>query len=179
MIDRSKLIADNGNRPTKSLFYEMTLADKSSVVYTLKNQDHKGFPSLYRLYMETNDPTEYKFATTYLADWQHWLMLQKLSWFAPLVERWREELQLKIAAEALTRILSEAQSDRREAFAANKYLLEKGWKPKGSVGRPSQEAIKREATRLVQNNERLNEDWARVGLEIEPEGRVSRSDYDG
>jgi hypothetical protein len=161
----NKFVADNGSRYTKSLFYEMTLADKTGVVYTLKNQDHKGYPSLYRLYMEMSDPTEYRFATTYLSDWQHWLILQKLHWFAPIVERWREELQLKIAADALTRILAEAQSDRREAFAANKYLLEKGWQPKDKVGRPSKEAIKREAALIVQGNDRLNDDWVRVGLE--------------
>jgi len=146
------------------MFFEMTPADKSQVLYTLKNQDHQGFLSLYRLYMETGDPTEYRFAIAYLDGWEHWKQLSECNWFKPFVEKWREELQLRLASEALNRIISEAQSDRRESFAANKYLLEKGWQPKGAdkVGRPSKEAIKHQAERMVQDRSRIELDFNRI-----------------
>lgn len=160
----SKFTNEVGARLTKGLFFEMTLADKSSVLYTLKNQDHRGYPSLYRLYMEEMDPTEYRFAVRHLESWDHWKQLTACTWFKPHVEGWREELQLKLASEALTRIMLEASSERKESFAANKYLLEKGWaKSTGDrVGRPSKEAIKHQARQMVHENTRLAEDWNRI-----------------
>lgn len=162
----SKFTNDSGMRLLKGLFYEMTLADKSSVLYTLKRQEHKGFPSFYEFYMQEMDPTEYRFATTYLESWDHWRQLLTCNWFKPYIEVWREELQLKLASEALTRIMREASSERKESFAANKYLLEKGWAHKSAdkVGRPSKEAIKQEARRMVQDNSRINEDYSRIIL---------------
>lgn len=161
----SKFTNESGARLTKGLFYEMTMADKSSVLYTLKNQDHKGFPSLYALYMSEMDPTEYRFAIRYLEGWEHWKQLTACTWFMPFADKWREELQLKLSSEALFRIMTEAKADRKEAFAANKYLLEKGWVPKGQadkVGRPSKEAIRDQARKMVQDNTRIFDDWKRI-----------------
>lgn len=164
----SKFTNESGARYTKSLFYETTLADKSTVVYSLKDEDHKGFPSLYKLYMAEMDPTEYRFANKHLQDWQHWCILCELSWFKPYVERWRQELDLKIRAEALSRILNEANSDRRESLSANKYLLEKGWvtTSKDKVGRPSKEKIRSEAERLFKTHSRPANDLTRLGINI-------------
>jgi hypothetical protein len=164
----SKFTNSSGTRFTKSLFYETTLADKSTVVYTLKDEDHQGFPSLYRLYMEACDPFEWRFANQYLQDWQHWNQLCELSWFKPLVTRWRAELDLKLKSEALSHIITEARSERREAFTANKYLLEKGWqaKDKDDVGRPSKAKIRSEAEKLFHesSNSRIANDLERLNL---------------
>src|SRR5688572_33124527 len=117
--------------------------------------------------MQEGDPFEYRFATTHLQDWTHWQTLCELSWFKPLVTRWREELDLRMKSESLARIIDEARSDRRESLSANKYLLEKGWQPKGSskdqVGRPSKEKIRNEAERLYQEHSRIGSDVARIG----------------
>src|SRR3990167_1337022 len=86
----------SGARLTQALFYEETGADKSSVIYTLKDQDHEGFPSLYRLYIEMEDILEYEFANKYLDNWSHWEWLTQAGWFKPYVLRWRKELELKI-----------------------------------------------------------------------------------
>lgn len=162
----SKFTNDSGARYTKSLFYETTYADKSTVVYTLKNGDHKGYPSLYKLYMAEDDPKEYRFVQKYLADWEHWVQLCDLSWFQPYVQRWRQELQLKLESEALYHIISEARAGRKESFAANKYLLEKGWtdKVKDPVGRPSKDSIKRAAERMITDNSRVLDDFNRLGV---------------
>ena len=64
MIDKSRLVDGQGKPLTQSLFLEIGYTDFS--VYTLKDQDYeyndKVYPSLKRLYLEMEDPTEYEFA---------------------------------------------------------------------------------------------------------------------
>lgn len=138
----------SGARLLQGLFYEMN-REHSSDLYTLKDWDHKGLPSLYRLYMEMDDQTEYEFANKYLDGWEHWCMLCDTPFFKPYVERWRHELYLKNAAQSLNRIKREAKSTSKESFMANRYLLERGWiskdeQKKQRVGRPSKEDIQKE-----------------------------------
>lgn len=155
-------------RYTKGLFFEMTLPEtRGSAIYTLKDWDHEVdgvvYKSLYRLYMETNDPTEWKFATSHLDGWEHWEILCETSWFRPLVERWRKELELRMKSQALARIMSEAKTGSKEAFTANKYLLEKGWEPKDTKrGRPSKEEIRKEAKEVLNIQNRIDEDFNRL-----------------
>jgi hypothetical protein len=134
------------------------------VVYTLKDQDHLGYPSLYRLYMETNDPTEWKFSQAHLDGWEHWEMLCGCSWFAPYVERWRKELQLRIASAALARIMAESKTNSKESFTANRYLLERGWMPKDSSkgGRPTKDSIRRAAHQIASDSLQVNTDFERL-----------------
>lgn len=152
-----------GVRFLKALFFEETLADKANVVYTLKDQDHEGYPSLYRLYMETGDPTEWKFANAHLDGWDHWQNLCECTWFKPYVARWRKELSLRIASEALTRIMAEAKTASRNAFTANRFLLE-GWEAKGESkrGRPSKQAIREEAHRIASSESQIADDFNRI-----------------
>jgi len=151
---------------TKGLFFEQTLGDKSSVVYTLKDQDHEGFPSLYRLYMEAEDLTEWDFADEYLGGWGHWKQLCNCAWFKPYIERWREELELKIRGAALRRIKREAKSDSRNAYTANKFLVDAGWRPKeenkNTKGRPTKEQVKRAANEMARSETQVDEDLERI-----------------
>lgn len=167
-IDRSKFRATNNARMLKGLFFETTLADKSSVVYTLKDVDHEGFPSLYRLFMEIDDPTEWEVAQQLVDGWEHWEMLCNCTWFKPYVERWRKELELRFKSKALHKIRVESKTGSKESFAANKYLLEKGWEPKDSSkhgrGRPSKDEVKKAATELAEADKRLLGDFERLGL---------------
>lgn len=164
---RSKFRNSTNGRYLKGLFFETTLADKSSVVYSLKDWDHEGFPSLYRLYMEMEDLTEYEFSNTYLDGWEHWEMLTSAEWFKPYAERWRKELSLKIKARALRGLRAEAESSSKNAFAANKFLVDRGWvekedgKPHGR-GRPSKEDVKKAADEMAITDRRLLEDSKRL-----------------
>lgn len=166
MINKSKPFrGTSGRRYLKGLFYETTLADKSTVVYTLKDHDHEGYPSLYRLYMEEKDPTEYRFASKYLEGYSHWEELCGASWFQPYVARWRRELELYIKSHALVNIFEEADHpEGKNFFNANKYLLERGWieKEKNTRGRPSKQDIKEAATQLAQEQERIDGDFQRL-----------------
>jgi hypothetical protein len=155
-----------GNRLLKGLFFEETSSDKTGVLYTLKNRDHLGYPSLYRLYMETNDPTEYTFATQYLDGWEHWERLCECSWFKPYVEVWRRELEVRFRATALRNIV-DASNDTKNpsAYQASKFLVGQGWKeggPKRRAGQPSKDEIKKELHRQVQITKTLDDDFERI-----------------
>lgn len=142
----SKFKNSTGLRLLMGLFYETQGADKSSVVYTLKHEDHMGYPSLYRLYMETGDITEYRFAIAHLDGWEHWKQLCKCKWFQEYVASWREELEVRLASQNMDRIINTARSSDQNAYAASKWLLERAEKVTGKskAGRPTKVAIQNE-----------------------------------
>src|SRR5690606_24615232 len=114
----NKFKNEKGLYLTRSLFYEMTLSDKSLVLYTLKSQDHEGYPSLYQLYMACNDPTEYTFAVSHLDSWSHWEALCECAWFKPYIASWRRELEIRLRSDSLRKIREMAGKETRETFSA-------------------------------------------------------------
>jgi hypothetical protein len=153
----------SGRHLLKELFFETAL-DKANVVYTLKDQDHLGYPSLYRLYMEANDPTEYRFATQHLDGLRHWKALQKCTWFVPFIEAWREELDIRSKSEAVSRIRQVALSGGKDSLTANKYLAEKGWEkaPTNTKGRPTKDQVNKAAAQIAEDSQRVAEDLLRL-----------------
>lgn len=155
----------NGMYLTRSLFFETTLADKTGVMYTLKDEDHEGYPSLYRLYMEEGDPTEWRFANKYLAGWAHWEKLCECVWFKDYLDRWRRELELKYKSESLARIITLSKTTSKEQFIANRYIIEKGWNSKESTkGRPSKQQIREAANDYLSHNSQVMDDFKRLGI---------------
>lgn len=161
---------DQNTRLLEALFFERANRPgvaKKHVLYTLKDEDHKGFPSLYRLYMETADPTEHYFASAYFENYDHWRMLTQSKWFKPHLDRWRNELEIKIRAKALAAIQRVADDiDDKNSFQANKFLINKGWKDtekkESTVGRPTREAIKKEAELLHKESSDVDDDYKRL-----------------
>lgn len=154
-----------GRLLSSKLFYERTTPDKrDKVLYTLKDQDHEGFKSLYLLYMDANDPTEYSFASTCFESYDHWIALTNQEWFKPFVERFRKELETRIRSKALKNLIRESQSGSKNSFAANKFLIERGWieKEKNSKGRPSKEDIKQAAHLIADEKKAVEEDYLRI-----------------
>lgn len=166
MVDHSNnpFRVHTGQLLYRGLFFETTGADKTGVVYTLKREDHEGFLSLYRLFMETDDLTEYVFAIKHLDGWEHWKNLCSCTWFKPYVARWREELDIRAKGRALNAVRDLAKDkSAKEAFQANKFLLAGGWQEKKhSRGRPSKDDIKSEASRQASEARELNEEFNRV-----------------
>lgn len=146
----------------RGLFLEQSYShDKNLCLYTLRNEDYLGLPSLYRLYIEMDDPTEYLFAKAYFEDVDHWDQICLQEWFKPYIASWRHELELKVKAHALARIRLEAKSSQN-SFQANKFLLSNGWKEKGGKGRPTKADISEAADKLVRVNNQLTEDFERI-----------------
>lgn len=164
-----KFVSENNNFLTKALFYETSFPHKrDKCLYTLKDIDYEGYLSLFKLYMEMRDITEYQFANKYFLSFSHWEHLCSLHWFKPYIERWRKELDLLIQAEALQRILIDAKSGSKTSSTSNKYLLDKGYLKqqnqgkKQSVGRPTQEKIEQEAQKLFEEKEVIDGDAERL-----------------
>lgn len=160
----SKFTNSNGVRLMSSLFVETCGTPGASPVYTLYDYDKDGYPSLYKKYMETADPTEYTFATAYLHDWKHWQALVNSDWFKPYVERWRQELELKLKSAALKRMLDDSLEPGRDGQAAAKFVLEKGWGEKHTKGRPSKEQVRQAADKLASEGSSVDNDMERLGL---------------
>ena len=162
-----KFKADNGKWITKRLFLENDYFDISHAVYTLKDEDHvykgKTYLSLFRLYMECGDPTEYTFYNKHLGGRKHWEALCSTSWFSKHVEEWRMELHLKLQSEALSEILCIAgDKEHKGQMQAARFVLDKGWEPKNTKGRPSKKQITEEAQRIAEAQSELDEDFERV-----------------
>lgn len=153
-----------GVRYLLQLFFEKTDSDKSNVLYTLKDRDHNGYPSLYRLYLEEDDITEYRFANKYMEGWEHWTMLTKSTWFKPFIARWREELSLKQESEILSTFKRIAESGEEGSFQANKIRLDRIRKPKEASkrGRPSSQDLDIELKRLADESASTRQDAERI-----------------
>ena len=141
-LTRDMLVDDRGRYKTLSLFLE--IAYDKDAIFTLKDYDHeyegKMYYSLKKLYLETSDPTEYQFATTYLAGWDHWQKICNNKVLAQHIEKWRIELELKLRAEGVQRILKSARS--KGNWLAAKFLAERGWETR-AAGRPTKDEVEK------------------------------------
>jgi hypothetical protein len=169
IIQRSKFRNTRNMRMLSGLFIEhKPYTQVTPPVYTLRDWHYtrptgEYLPSLYLLYMEMGDVTEYNFATTYLDGWEHWGMLCNSEFFKPYIARWREELALKIKAEALQRLQEVAKDPTSKNFTeVNKYLADMRWREKDSKGRPKQSDVDRAAKIIARDTKDLEEDYERV-----------------
>jgi hypothetical protein len=130
-------------------------------LYTLKDEDPKGeLPSLKRLYLDANDPTEYQFAMDAFGEWNHWQIISKLAWMEDYVNAWRAELEIKMRSEAVKIIIEESKSGKGKYNAA-KFVSDAGWKEK-SRGRPSKAEVKRQAKITASIEKAIEEDLERI-----------------
>lgn len=165
-MDQNRFRNSTNSRYLKGLFFE-TSRNIDSVVYTLKDREHNGFPSLYELYMKADDDTEYSFAIENLDGWEHWEMLQRCSWFQPYIERWRKELFLKRTSKLLKNIQAEANDPKsKNHFNANKLLLDREWEGKvpssKKRGRPSKDELSAELKQELDDVKRQTADLDRL-----------------
>jgi hypothetical protein len=115
--------------------------------------------------METDDPTEYLFATQYLDGWDHWETLCECTWFKPYVARWRRELEIKHRALALRNIKASASNpDSKDFHQANKFLVSSGWQEPSQTkrGRPSKTEISKAAREMADERKSIDEDFERI-----------------
>lgn len=139
---KDKMTDSMGKFLTQSLFLEIGYGD--AAVYTLKDVDHehngKYYFSLKRLYLETEDPTEYEFAVKYLCNWKHWQRICENKVLRKYVDEWREELEVRLRSRGVKAALIEAATGN---FQAAKWAADRGWTTRGA-GRPSKAEVERE-----------------------------------
>lgn len=148
---------------TKSLFYELTLAEKPYAVYSLKEQDHtdkdgKVFLSLKRLFLESDDPTEYAFSQEHLGGWSHWQEMQTIAVIAPHIEKWRSERDVRLRSLGVRKMIESAEAGN---YQAAKFLTDKGWDVQ-TKGRPTKEQIRKEAREAAHVKSVVSNDMERI-----------------
>lgn len=155
-IDKARLLDVMGRPLTQGLFLELNY-DTDYAVFTFNDNDkiYKGikYPSLKKLFLACEDPTEYEFATKHLLGWSHWQRMNENKVLKEHFDKWREEFEIKIRSEAIRSIVDMTAEGAN--FQAAKWLADKGW-DKRPAGRPSKAEIER--------NHRVN---SRISDELE------------
>lgn len=159
-IDKSKLKDTMGRPLTQGLFIDFNYDDKFAV-YTLLEEDkeYKGvvYPSLKKLYLQCEDPTEYTFAKKYLLGWQHWQRLKANKALKVHFDEWKDEMDYLLSSDAIMQI----QTMSADNFQAAKWLADRNWN-KASVGRPSKKDQEREDRIRQRVNDTFSADIARM-----------------
>lgn len=161
-----------GRFRTQSLFWEYRL-DNYDYYYTLAKEDRilddgTVVPSLYKLYLAENDPTEWSFANKHLHSWDHWQILLNNQEIAAHVEGWRKELQIKLQSEHFEFMKDQARTAKTssERQAATRWLNDFLKHPKGAKerGRPSKEEVEGRLKAELRSLEEYREDAERLGI---------------
>ena len=132
-------------------------------MYTLQSDDFEGYPSMRRLYLEENDPTEYSVAAKYFGGWEHWLHMKSLAWFEKHRTRWAEELEIKMQSEAVHKLV-ELSKDSKSAMSATNAIINKVWKEK-TRGRPNKDEVERQKRIAVGITKTLDDDFKMLKLD--------------
>jgi hypothetical protein len=160
--NKGQMLDSTGRPITQSMFLELTYAE--AAIYTLKDADYeyngKLYPSLKRLYLLEDDPTEYEFATKYLLNWKHWQRLCENKLIRRSIDEWREELEIKLRSRAVKEMIKSSANGK---IVASKWLADKGWAQRGA-GRPTKAAVESEKAFLASVAEEFNEDVQRLRL---------------
>ena len=133
----------------------MGLFDGSNRVYK--------YDQLGKLYVEFEDLLEYEFSVKYLDGWAHWEKLLACPPVKAHIDKWREELDVKIRSRALRNMMEEASDPLNRGFVqANRYLIEKsylnGTEVKRGRGRPKKPEVSTTEFDLT----RINADAKRI-----------------
>lgn len=166
MFPREVLVGHVGAHRTQSLFLE---TNKSSLepIMVLKEIDweYKGklLPSLKKIYLSFNDPTEYQVAMEVFGSWNQWKRLCDNALIFAHIKEWREELEIKLRSQAVKALIATAQEDGAKGTTAAKYVAEKGW-DKRKAGAPSKEEVAREKKIHAGINDDVEDDLTRLGL---------------
>lgn len=125
---------------------------------------------LKQQFLEKEDPTEYFFAVDVIGSWDEWKKLRSSRLIRTEIEKWRDELEVRLRAKSFLRLLEEAKSKSRNAYDANKMIVREGWKlPETSAGkgRPSKEEVKRELEKQARLEKEILENAKRAGIVVE------------
>jgi hypothetical protein len=161
-----------GRYRTQSLFREFYVHTSTGLapIWTLKDEDPQGeLPSLKRIYLDYEDPTEYSFAMATFGNWQHWLKIKNSKAIQLYIEDWPIELEVRLKSKGILGVAAELTG--KNAFSAAKFLANKGWQDTASKrGRPSKEEIAKETKIAAKLQEEVSDDMARIGLSLVSSG---------
>jgi hypothetical protein len=170
-INPSKLVTANNQRKTASLFVETQryelLADAAEYpVYSfLRDKDYtdeKGVKilSARKIYLECNDPSEYRVAMELVGSLEHWKMIAESQLCKMYVNDLREELRLRMVMEQIEVMKELAASPGKSQLQAAKFLYDElGGLGRKKAGRPVKARMPEPS-----NEKEVKEDFIRLGL---------------
>lgn len=157
-------VPGNNRYRTDSLFYEFRRPGYTPL-WSIKEDDHEVngvvYPSLKKIYMEYDDPTEYSFAMDVFGSWKHWQQIFSTRFFQKQVALWREEMEIKLRSKGIRAVIQEVVDGKAKMTAA-KYLSDRGWLNEEKKGRPSKKKIETEAKKIARIHEEVDEDLERM-----------------
>ena len=139
---------------TSSLFVETNITPALKPYYTFKKHGEGEYVSMYKLFMEDNDPTGYTTCMRTFGDFHVWRKMWSSKVFAPVMEDWLIDLEAKMTSEAIEKMR------KLDNPTANKWIADKGWEQKR--GRPSKAEKARTAAKTIQMRDELADDASRV-----------------
>lgn len=150
---------------TKALFWEERHTDYTPS-FTLKSEDMEKdgivYPSLKKIYLSYEDPTEYSFAVEVIGDWDHWQTICNSYIIGKHIQKWRDELEIMLKSKAIKAMINTATKEGAKGTTAAKYLAEKGWEKK--AGRPNKAEVERQKKIHAGIADEIDEDAERLGL---------------
>jgi hypothetical protein len=170
--DYSVLIDSKGWPRTKTLFVDFIdnnklreRATRLPPLFTLRENDYKGLPSLKRIYLAYRDPTEYSFAMDLFNSYTHWIRLCESKFFQEHHEKWKLELEIALRSEGIRALRNMTGRNDSTGFNASKFLASKGWDPKTAAtekARKASDQKKHEKTLVDKALKTVDDDLARI-----------------
>lgn len=149
-----------GNFRTQSLFLETNVTDNASL-FTLKDDDYEKdgqtYPSLKRIYLSYDDPTEWQFVEEVFGNWRHWERICGNQVLLKYITQWRNELEIKLRSKGIRSVIGLS----KDKESAAKWLAEGKWNPAGR-GRPSKDEVERQKRVASGIEQELNDHWTRL-----------------
>lgn len=127
IIDRGILHDSRSVRRTQTLFVDVNVNKKYEPLYTMRDQDHKGYISAYQIFMHSVD--EYDAALKLVGSLEHWEKLCDLKWFREGddvrnfsgIEKWRLDMTKRDVMMAKKTIMKQISSSND--VSASRALL--------------------------------------------------------
>jgi len=174
MSNKNLLKNAQGAYLTNGLFYELQnklTQQDITPSFTLKERDivrnGKKLPSLKKIYMSyVHAPYfEYEFAMDTFGEWEHWERIATSFSIKDHVQKWRDEMTVKLKASAIQQMIKESVvQGTPSALQAAKYVASLGWEVK--AGRPSKAEVNKQAKVAAGVRDTLNSDMERLGLTV-------------
>jgi hypothetical protein len=174
---RSVMLDNLGRFRTRSLFWEtrnVKSDEEYEPLFSTKVKEHTvtkngiatTYPSLKAIYMSYDHVPghEYEFAMDVFGSWQHWIVILDSS-LRDMFKEWREELTIKIKAEAIRKMVIASRETSAVGVNAAKYLADEGYVPR-KVGRITKEEKARELKVAAGIRDDLQGDMDRLGISL-------------
>lgn len=169
---RDVMLDKMGRFRTTSLFWEYRKdAEKYPPLFTTKDRDYTvdgvTYRSLKAIYFSYDHipSNEYEFALDVFGSWEHWIWITTKSQLKGMFASWREELEIKIKANAIRTIIQQSR-DPEKGLAAARMIASGEHKGETKRGRPSKAEVERERKIEAGVRDNLEADMERIGLSV-------------